>query len=228
MRNALPLLLLAPCLAACSSVPKPQYERGWVGGSFEDVTRQYVHDVRVRRSEKVIGMPEGVGGDAAALVVDPGTGSPLAKAGLAAGDLVLTADGAPIADETALYEHVESMAPGSKTTLAYWRAGETRTADVVVGRETYEEAGTFSITLPLPLWASLDLWPFDDGFNVLGLVAVWWDESRADLASPTYAYRRALKPDDPVTGPQQESWAVHVVPFRVSNGKRVLRQETLP
>jgi len=213
-------------VSACASDPPATSERGWIGGRFADVTREFHLQFVPPEKRDVVGMPENVAGDGATLVTAAYDDTPLARAGIAAGDLVFALDGAPVASGLELHQRVEALAPGSRATVAYWRAGETRTADVVVGREAYESAGTIRIGLSFS--STLDLWPFNDGINVFDLLRVRWDADRNDLDGPVDAYRRAVDPAAEIKGPQQESLDVFVVLLGGSKGKRVVRQETLP
>lgn len=219
--RALLLLAVVPLVAACASGPKPEHERGWIGGELIDVARGFGFS-----NDVVRGMPESAPGDAGALVADAGPDTPLAKAGLVPSDLVLTFGGEPVAGGEDLRERSEALAPGSHAAVTYWRAGEVRTADVVVGRETYEDVGTFTIALSLALYC--DLWPFDDGFNLFGLVRWTWDENRRQLDSGEALYRREVAAPDWTDREMQEKTDVFVIPLGVARGKRVLRQETLP
>jgi hypothetical protein len=223
------LLAATALLAACSSTPTTG-ERGWIGGRFADVsreTRTWEPGLPgIQRDGTVVGMPKDAAGDSAALVTAVFDGDPLARAGLASGDLVLSIDGKPVEGALDLRERCESLSPGTAADVAYWRAGETRRARVVVGRETFASAG--QIGFGLGLSPTLDLWPFDDGIDVFGLLRVRWDHQRYDVVGPEAAYLRALAPDENVEGPRQESTDVWLLIGGVSKGKRVVRQETLP
>lgn len=226
-RNCQILAALAPmALAACASNPAPASERGWVGGRFADVARKRLSPLTSGHRDVVAGMPESAAGDAGALVtgVDPGT--PLANAGLAPGDLVLSIDGAPVGDGFALREHVESMSPGAHAAVAYWRDGQTHAADVAVGRETYRTSGT--VTVGLALSGTLDLWPFDDGVDLFHLLRLRWDRDRNDVTGPVADYRRKVRPGEPVEGPMQEATDAFLLIVGVARGKSVVSQETLP
>jgi hypothetical protein len=223
------LLAGAALLAACAGTPTTG-ERGWIGGRFADVSREMRNWEpglpRIERDGTVVGMPQDAAGDSAALVTDVFSGAPLARAGLAPGDLVLSLDGRPVDGALDLRERCEALKPGTAADVAYWRDGATRNARIVVGRETFQSAG--QIGFGLSLSPTLDLWPFDDGIDVFGLLRVHWDHERHDIVGPEAAYLRALVPDESVEGPRQESTDVWFLLGGVSKGKRVFRQETLP
>jgi len=223
------LLAGAALLAACAGTPTTG-ERGWIGGRFADVsreTRTWEPGLpRIERDGTVVGMPPDAAGDSAALVTAAFDDGPLARAGVASGDLVLSVDDKPVEGGFDLRERVEALAPGAHAKFACWRAGRIRAADVVVGRETYVSAG--QIGFGLSLSPTVDLWPFDDGIDVLGLLRVHWDHERHDVVGPEATYLRALAPDENVEGPRQEATDVWFLLGGVSKGKRVVRQETLP
>jgi hypothetical protein len=221
-------LLVPLAVASCASGPKPTAQRGWIGGRFADVRRDDPWPwVRSSARERVvIGMPGRVEGDSAALVTAAYDDTPLARAGLLPGDLVLSLGGVPVENGLDLRERVEALAPGSHAELGYWRAGEKRAADVVVGRETYESAGMVQIGLALA--PTLDLWPFDGDVDVLGLLRWRTDDDRNDLDGPVNAYRKEIDPDAAAAGPRQEAFEAFVLLVGFAKGKRVIRQETLP
>ena len=68
-----------------------------------------------------------------ALVSSVEAGSPAAKAGLTAGDVVLKMDGAEIASSLDLSSRVSTMKPGSTAKLEVWRDGKAREVAVNVG-----------------------------------------------------------------------------------------------
>jgi hypothetical protein len=222
------VLVLVPVLtlASCASHAGETFERGWIGGRFADVSRGHEPEITARHHDDVVGMPASAPGDHAALVTAAYAGTPLARAGLVPGDLVLSLGGEPTDGALELRERIEQLPPGTTAEATYWRAGEVRSAPVVVGRETWESAGLIQIALGIS--GTLDLWPFDDGIDIFGLVRVRWDGRRHDLDDPVTAYRRQLDPQEEITGPPQEVFEVFVLPLGLSKGKRVLRQETLP
>lgn len=222
----LALLVASSALAACASEPRPAEERGWIGGHFAAVTRGHVSEITSGLHGALEGMPTSASGESAALVTDAHAGTPLARAGLVPGDLLLTLDGMPADDELDLRERVESMKPGARVPVAYWRDGETRTADVVVGRETYRRSG--SVTIGIGISSALDLWPFDDGIDILGLIRLRWDHDRNDVTGVVPDYVRKVRPGESVEGPMQEKVETFLLLVGAAKGKTVLSQETLP
>jgi hypothetical protein len=135
-----PMLLLLLLAAACSA-PRT---RGWIGGAYRRV--------------------DGLG----LLVVEAPAGTPVADAGLRRGDVVTALDGAPAARPDRFRRAIGARAPGADATLTYWRAGATEDSRVRVGEATVRRVRT--LRLGLGVSTRLDLWPFDDGIDVLGLV----------------------------------------------------------
>ncbi|MGA0595290.1 Do family serine endopeptidase [Enterovirga sp. CN4-39] len=94
-----------------------------------------------------------------ALVNAAQSGTPAAKAGLRAGDVVTTVNGEAISDARELSRKIASLKPGTKVEVAYLRDGSPRTATVelgvlpnetaAVGRE--DDAGKSSLRLGLQL-----------------------------------------------------------------------------
>ena len=218
---------LALFAAGCATGPPEASQRGWIGGQFVDVARGPAWPELWpidERSGRVLSMPDGVGSDEAALLTSTREDGPLARAGLSPGDLVLSVGGAPVEDALDLRERVEALAPGSHAPVTYWRAGQIHTADVVVGRETYESAGVVEIGFAFA--PVVDLWPFDDGIDVLHLVRVRWDEDRHELGGPVDSYLRQVGGGEP-SAPRQESFGAFLLLVGAAKGKRVISQETI-
>jgi serine protease Do len=68
-----------------------------------------------------------------ALVVGVVAGGPAAKAGLRAGEVVVTFDGAPVADVTDLVGDVAARSPGDVVTVGVLRSGQRSTIPVTLG-----------------------------------------------------------------------------------------------
>ncbi len=95
-----------------------------------------------------------------------------------------------------------------------------------MGRETYENR--LSVGLGLFLAPVIDLWPFDDGINVLGLIVLGANPDRHEAHSAETAYfRKSLGADAPLA-PEQETVILRVIPLSLGVGKRVLARDATP
>jgi serine protease Do len=67
-----------------------------------------------------------------ALVDQPQAGSPAEKAGIKAGDVVLTVNGQPVKDSRTLAEKISAASPGDKVQLSVLRDGQNQRFDVTL------------------------------------------------------------------------------------------------
>jgi len=114
---AIPANMAKPVVEALKRDGK--VERGWLGVSLQGVTKELADG---------LGLPKEEG----ALIAAVEPKSPAEKAGLKAGDVVLSAGGKPVKDTRDLARHVGTIKPGSKLDLAVWREGKERTLTVTV------------------------------------------------------------------------------------------------
>lgn len=219
-------IALALALAGCAS-GRTQHERGWLGGRFADVDAAGILRPvpSLAADGSVVGVPQDVAQDGAALLIGAWPGTPAAAAGLAAGDLVVAVDGAPVTSSAALRAAFAAKAPGSTATVSFRRGAAAQTAEVAVGRETWERVGT--IRLGLGLSSSFDLWPFDDGIDLLGLVRFRTGGAPPDLAGPEAAYLRDAFPGAPVEAPPGAGWDVFVLCLGGGAREHVTSQEAV-
>ncbi len=92
--------------------------RGKIGVGITNVTRDFAESV---------GLPKAQG----ALVGSVEEGSPAAKAGLEAGDIITKVDGKAIDGSAELSRGIRALKPGSKVNLTVWRQGKTRDVTIV-------------------------------------------------------------------------------------------------
>jgi serine protease Do len=95
--------------------------RGWLGVQIQPVNRDVADSMG-------LGEPRG------ALVTEPQTDSPAAKAGLKAGDVILSVEGRAIRNARDLQRTIAGFAPNSKVKLQVFNAGKTRDVEVTLGR----------------------------------------------------------------------------------------------
>jgi serine protease Do len=97
--------------------------RGRIGVSIQEVNAQFAESFGLDR-------PRG------ALVGSVENGGPAAKAGVKAGDIILSANGRPIERSSELPSVIAAVRPGSETTLEVWRDRAVRKLSVKVGELT--------------------------------------------------------------------------------------------
>jgi serine protease Do len=100
--------------------------RGWLG-------------VQVQPMDEDLARSFGLKDEHGALVSDVVSGSPAARAGLKAGDVIVSVDGKPVADGDALTHAVSSKAPGTTMEIGAMRDGSRKTVSVRL--ETFPEQG---------------------------------------------------------------------------------------
>jgi serine protease Do len=94
--------------------------RGWLGVEIQSVTADIADSLGLKQAE-------------GALVAEPQPGSPAAKAGLAAGDVVVSVNGHAIKDAHDLARTIAAQAPGSTAKLAVIRNGAAQTMSITLG-----------------------------------------------------------------------------------------------
>ena len=94
--------------------------RGWLGVQVQPVTADIADS---------LGMKQARG----AMVDSPQDGSPAAKAGIEAGDVITAVNGTPVKDSRDLARNISMMAPGSSVKLDVLHKGETKTLTVALG-----------------------------------------------------------------------------------------------
>jgi len=98
----------------------PQAGRGWIGVQIQPVTTNIAES---------LGMKE----DKGALVAEPLTDGPAAKAGILSGDVITALNGQPVNDIRDLAKQIGDMAPGGTVKLTIWRKGEEKTISLTLG-----------------------------------------------------------------------------------------------
>jgi serine protease Do len=94
--------------------------RGWIGVQIQPVTADIADSLNLKKAE-------------GALVSEPQNGSPAAKAGIVAGDVITTLDGAAVKDAHALARKIGTMAPGTSVKLGVLHEGSEKTVTVALG-----------------------------------------------------------------------------------------------
>jgi serine protease Do len=95
--------------------------RGWLGVQIQPVTSGVADALGLKQA-------------AGALVDEPQSDSPAAKAGVKAGDVILSVDGTAIKDSRELAQKVGTMSPGSTVRLGVMRDGGEQTINVTLAQ----------------------------------------------------------------------------------------------
>lgn len=162
---AIPSNLAKPVVDALKHDGK--VERGWLGVNLQGVTKEFADSLGLAKE-----------GGALIAAVEPK--SPAEKAGLKAGDVVLSAGGKPVKDTRDLARQVGQVKPGSKLELAVWRDGKEKTIPVTVEQAPGEPQQRLARTETQK----------QDGEEVAGL----------KLSSLTGQWRQRLRLADDATG----------------------------
>jgi serine protease Do len=95
--------------------------RGWMGVQVQPVTQNIADSLGLKKAE-------------GAIVDEPQAGSPAAKAGIKAGDVITSVDGKDIKDARMLARSISGIAPGTEVKLGVWRNGDTKTVSLTLGQ----------------------------------------------------------------------------------------------
>jgi serine protease Do len=94
--------------------------RGWIGVQIQPVTQDIADSLGLKSVQ-------------GALVAEPQSGSPAAKAGIESGDVIAKVNGADVKDARDLAKRIASMAPGTTVKLDVVRKAQTKTVSVTLG-----------------------------------------------------------------------------------------------
>lgn len=102
--------------------------RGWLGVTIGDLDEN---------GAKALGLSQKSG----ALIGDVIAGEPADKAGMQAGDIVLSVQGKTVEDSAALLRAIAALSPGSKAQLVVWRDGARKEINVTLGERNATAQG---------------------------------------------------------------------------------------
>ncbi len=94
--------------------------RGWIGVQIQPVTKEIAESLNLKNDE-------------GALVAEPQKDSPAVKAGIEAGDVIVSLDGERVKDARDLSRKIGGMAPGANIKLGILRKGADRTVMLTLG-----------------------------------------------------------------------------------------------
>ncbi len=112
--------MLPTVSAANAKESTPPVNRGWMGVQIQPVTTDIAEG---------LGMKE----DKGALVAEPLTDSPAAKAGILSDDVITALNGQPVKDARDLAKQIGDLAPGASVKLTIWRKNEEKTIALTLG-----------------------------------------------------------------------------------------------
>jgi serine protease Do len=99
---------------------KGKVARGWIGVQIQPVTKEIAESLSLKNNE-------------GALVAEPQKDSPAVKAGIEAGDVIVSVDGQRVKDARELSRRIGGMAPGANIKLGILRKGSERTINLALG-----------------------------------------------------------------------------------------------
>jgi len=100
--------------------------RGWIGVQIQPVTASIASSLGLKKAE-------------GALVDEPQSGSPAAKAGIQSGDVITAVNGTPVKDARDLARTIGAMAPNASVKLDVMRNGEAKTIALTLGELPNEQ-----------------------------------------------------------------------------------------
>ena len=100
--------------------------RGWLGVQIQPVTADIADSLGLKKAQ-------------GAMVDEPRSDSPAAKAGIESGDVITAVDGAPVKDARDLARTIGTTMPGTSVKLDIIRKGEPRTVSLTVGQMPSDE-----------------------------------------------------------------------------------------
>ncbi|UAX96800.1 Do family serine endopeptidase [Ensifer adhaerens] len=101
-------------------------QHGFIGVEIQPVTADIADAIGLHQAE-------------GALVADVNNGTPAAKAGLKAGDIITAFGGSPVKSPRDLSRMVADLSPGTSKSLSVWRTGETKDLSITIGRNTGDQ-----------------------------------------------------------------------------------------
>ena len=101
--------------------------RGWIGVQIQPVTTEIAESLGLKNDE-------------GALVAEPQEDSPAAKAGIEAGDVIISVNGTRVKDARELSRRIGGMAPGANVKLGVIRKGAEKTVTLTLGELPAEQA----------------------------------------------------------------------------------------
>jgi serine protease Do len=95
--------------------------RGWIGVQIQSVTPEIAESLGLKSVQ-------------GALVAEPQAGGPAAKAGIEAGDIITSVNGAPLKDARELARQIGGLPPGTSVKLSLMHKGAEKTVTLTLGQ----------------------------------------------------------------------------------------------
>lgn len=223
MRELLILSVGILFLSGCASsetkhAAKKIHERPWIGGTFE----------RVATPASVRTNGQHFAGHGL-LITRAREETPIARAGLQEGDVILTVNGKNVRFERDIQQLVDRAGTGPVSATIY-RAGEISEKSISPGVERYQELHHVVFGIGVATYMVFDLFPNPD----FSLVALGYETKakRLDLQDPSAKYRRSqgeylANDKDGWQGLQSaEGWKAWLGPVALSESKLIISQES--
>ncbi len=221
-RRLLSLAVISGLLCGCAS--HPELQRGWVGGEYENAKVGFFKPDPLKGDTTLPLLPEPVLKEqsGAVLVVGLAEETPLAEAGIRAGDLIVGIDGETVQSIDDLRTRIDEMTPGATARLKVYRNGETTEKPLVIGKETYKIIGTLSIGLRFSPEIELKMQP---DFSLFSLVSFRSSDKRVNLRSPQAQYVAA----NSEAGKTAENalWDLWLGVFGLGRSETIINQESV-
>jgi hypothetical protein len=225
------LMFLALLSTGCAS-NKAVQQRGWIGGEFLLAKRA---SWRLSSGDPHIipALPKQLEGQqkTGVFVSEVYSNTPLAVAGIRAGDLILAVNHPRVEKPTAFHQIIDGCKPGSTVLLNVFRDGEAEDRKVMVGRETYKNWHDFVIGIKVSGNVELDLIP-DPEFSLVAL-GYSRNQQRGEMHSPRNQFIRQVnctnqtEPSHDLGAVRGEGWTTWLAIFSVGGYKSILSQEVV-
>jgi serine protease Do len=99
---------------------KGKVTRGWIGVQIQEVTTDIAEDLGLKSTR-------------GALVADPQSGAPAAKAGIESGDVIVSINGREARDSREVARTISGLPPGTTAAIGVIRKGQEKTFNIVLG-----------------------------------------------------------------------------------------------